>query len=68
MRDSPDGSTLTAMLGEELSPPHVKLKRRKLDSFVSHFSEWEHENTLDVQALTPARAWPSRVFTAGRVR
>ena len=40
--------TLKAMLGEEFSAAYVKLKMKEWDSFVSHFSRWEHDNTLDI--------------------
>jgi glutamine synthetase len=40
--------TLKAMMGEEFSAAYLKLKHREWNSFVSHFSRWEHENTLDV--------------------
>ncbi|GGO32919.1 type III glutamate--ammonia ligase [Gemmobacter aquaticus] len=48
LRDYDNDSTLKAMMGEEFSTAYVKLKRREWDSYVSHFSKWEHENTLDV--------------------
>ncbi|MBY6004554.1 type III glutamate--ammonia ligase [Salipiger bermudensis] len=39
---------LKAMLGEEFSASFIKKKREEWDSFVSHFSRWEREHTLDI--------------------
>ncbi len=39
---------LTAMMGDEFSRAFLKLKRQEWDSFVSHFSRWEREHTLDI--------------------
>ena len=39
---------LKAALGDEFSAAFLKLKMHEWDSFVSHFSTWERENTLDV--------------------
>ena len=39
---------LKAALGEEFSAAFLKLKHHEWDSFVSHFSTWERENTLDI--------------------
>ena len=41
-------TTLTEMMGSEFATAYVRLKHKEWDSFVSHFSRWEHENTLDV--------------------
>jgi glutamine synthetase len=41
-------ATLKAMMGEEFSAAYIKLKGREWDSFTSHFSKWENENTLDI--------------------
>jgi glutamine synthetase len=40
--------TLKAMLGAEFSAAYLKLKHEEWQSYVSHFSKWEHEHTLDV--------------------
>jgi glutamine synthetase type III len=48
LREYDRDKTLKAMMGEEFSAAYLKLKHREWDSFVSHFSRWEHENTLDV--------------------
>lgn len=48
LREFDRDKTLKTMLGEEFSSAYVKLKHQEWNSFVSHFSRWEHENTLDV--------------------
>ncbi len=35
-------------LGKEFSDAYIKLKMQEWNSFISHFSTWEKENTLDV--------------------
>ncbi len=39
---------LKAALGEEMSAAFLKLKHTEWNSYVSHFSDWERANTLDV--------------------
>ncbi|MCC5991114.1 MAG: type III glutamate--ammonia ligase [Rhodobacteraceae bacterium] len=39
---------LVAMMGPEFSNAFLKLKRDEWNSFVSHFSRWEREHTLDI--------------------
>ena len=39
---------LKAMLGDEFAASYVKLKQQEWNSFVSHFSRWEKDNTLDI--------------------
>jgi len=39
---------LKAMLGEEFSASYMKMKLQEWNSFVSHFSHWEREHTLDI--------------------
>ena len=39
---------LMEKMGLEFSQAFLKLKREEWDSFVSHFSRWERENTLDI--------------------
>ena len=48
LRDYDRDTTLKAMMGEEFSSAYLKLKHKEWDSFVGHFSRWEHENTLDI--------------------
>ncbi len=38
----------TAALGAEFATAYTKLKHAEWDSFVSHFSRWEREHTLDI--------------------
>ena len=39
---------LKAMMGKEFSDAYLKMKNQEWDSFVSHFSRWEKDNTLDI--------------------
>ncbi|MEM7214360.1 MAG: type III glutamate--ammonia ligase [Pseudomonadota bacterium] len=39
---------LKAAMGEEFSAAFLKLKHNEWNSYVSHFSDWERQNTLDV--------------------
>ncbi|NVK35646.1 MAG: type III glutamate--ammonia ligase [Rhodobacteraceae bacterium] len=39
---------LKTMLGEAFSGSYIKMKQQEWDSYVSHFSNWERENTLDI--------------------
>lgn len=39
---------LKTMLGEEFSKSYIKMKHQEWNSFVSHFSRWEKDNTLDI--------------------
>lgn len=39
---------LKAMMGEDFSKSYMKMKMQEWNSFVSHFSRWERENTLDI--------------------
>jgi len=39
---------LTGALGAEFAAAYAKLKHAEWDSFVSHFSRWEREHTLDI--------------------
>ena len=48
LRDYDKDATLKSMMGEEFSAAYLKLKNKEWDSFVGHFSRWEHENTLDI--------------------
>jgi len=41
-------TTLKSMMGQEFSAAYLKLKHEEWNSFVSHFSRWEHTNTLDI--------------------
>jgi glutamine synthetase len=48
LREYDKDKTLKSMMGEEFSAAYLKLKHKEWHSFVSHFSRWEHENTLDI--------------------
>ncbi len=41
-------AALKAMLGEGFSASYVKMKHQEWNSFVSHFSNWEKQHTLDI--------------------
>ncbi len=41
-------SSLKKALGDEFSAAYLKMKMQEWQSYVSHFSAWEKENTLDV--------------------
>ena len=41
-------TVLTGALGAEFATAYGKLKHAEWDSFVSHFSRWEREHTLDI--------------------
>jgi glutamine synthetase type III len=41
-------TVLKTAMGKEFSDAFLKLKHREWTSFVSHFSRWEKENTLDI--------------------
>jgi glutamine synthetase type III len=48
LREYDKDRTLKAMMGEAFSSAYLKLKHQEWNSFVSHFSRWEHETTLDI--------------------
>ena len=48
IREFDKNKILKNALGKEFSEAYVKLKMAEWDSYTSHFSKWEHENTLDV--------------------
>jgi glutamine synthetase len=48
LRDFDRDITLKAAMGEEFSTAYLKLKHKEWDSYASHFSVWENENTLDI--------------------
>jgi glutamine synthetase len=41
-------SELKAMMGNDFSASYMKMKLQEWNSFVSHFSRWEKDNTLDI--------------------
>ncbi|MBS0572255.1 MAG: type III glutamate--ammonia ligase [Proteobacteria bacterium] len=48
LREYDKDKTLKAMMGNDFSAAFLKLKHKEWDSYVSHFSRWERENTLDI--------------------
>jgi glutamine synthetase len=43
-----EDTDLKSMLGEDFSASYTKMKMQEWNSFVSHFSQWERDNTLDI--------------------
>jgi glutamine synthetase type III len=48
LRAYDEDKTLKTMMGEEFSNAFIKLKTKEWNSYASHFSAWENENTLDI--------------------
>lgn len=48
LREYDKDKTLKSMMGDEFSSAFLKLKQKEWDSYASHFSKWETENTLDI--------------------
>lgn len=48
LRAYDNDKTLKAMMGNDFSNAFLKLKQREWDSYASHFSQWERDNTLDI--------------------
>ncbi|MFY0624565.1 MAG: type III glutamate--ammonia ligase [Pelagimonas sp.] len=43
-----EDAELKASMGEEFSASYIKMKLQEWNSFVTHFSRWEKDNTLDI--------------------
>lgn len=48
LRDYDRDESLKAAMGEEFSAAYLKMKQQEWNSYVSHFSQWEKDNTLDI--------------------
>lgn len=48
LREYDKDKALKTAMGSEFSSAYLNLKRQEWDSFVSHFSNWEREHTLDI--------------------
>ena len=48
IRDYDKDEELKAAMGAEFSASYIKMKMQEWDSFVTHFSRWEREHTLDI--------------------
>ncbi|MCC9626079.1 type III glutamate--ammonia ligase [Thalassospira sp. MA62] len=48
LRELKRNENLQNVLGMEFSKAYLKLKQNEWNSYVSHFSHWERENTLDI--------------------
>ncbi len=48
LREYDKDKGLKSAMGDEFSAAYLKMKQEEWNSFVSHFSRWEKENTLDI--------------------
>jgi glutamine synthetase len=48
LRDYDKDESLKSAMGTEFSDAYLKMKLQEWNSYVSHFSRWEKENTLDI--------------------
>ena len=48
LREYDKDKGLKAAMGKEFSDAYLKMKHQEWDSFVSHLSRWEKDNTLDI--------------------
>ncbi|MCP5072446.1 MAG: type III glutamate--ammonia ligase [Rhodobacteraceae bacterium] len=48
LREFDKDRALKSAMGDEFSAAYIKMKMQEWNSFVSHFSNWERENTLDI--------------------
>ncbi len=48
LRSFQNSKTMRSILGAEFADSYVKLKMNEWNSYMQHFSDWEHQNALDV--------------------
>jgi glutamine synthetase len=48
LREYDKDEVLKGLMGNEFSSAYLKLKQREWNAYVSHFTEWERANTLDI--------------------
>ncbi len=48
IREYDKDKVLKAAMGEEFSASYIKMKMEEWNSFVTHFSQWERQHTLDI--------------------
>ena len=48
LREYDKDKSLKAAMGDEFSAAYLKLKQQEWNSYASHFSQWEKDNTLDI--------------------
>lgn len=48
LREYDKDKSLKSAMGDEFSSAYLKLKHQEWNSYVSHFTQWERENTLDI--------------------
>ncbi|MGJ8535167.1 MAG: type III glutamate--ammonia ligase [Alphaproteobacteria bacterium] len=48
LRDYDKDDSLKSAMGQEFSAAYLKMKLQEWNSYASHFSQWEKDNTLDI--------------------
>jgi glutamate---methylamine ligase len=48
LREYDKDKSLKTAMGDDFSAAYLKLKHQEWNSFCSHFTKWEHDNTLDI--------------------
>lgn len=48
IREYDKDKELKKMMGDEFSSSYIKMKMQEWNSFVTHFTSWERDNTLDI--------------------
>jgi len=48
LREYDKDKTLKSAMGEDFSAAYLKLKHQEWNSYVSHFTQWERDHTLDI--------------------
>lgn len=48
LRDYDKDESLKSAMGQEFSAAYLKMKLQEWNSYASHFSQWEKDNTLDI--------------------
>ena len=48
LRNFDKDAELKSVLGDEFSKAYIKLKTSEWNSYTSHFTQWERDNTLDI--------------------
>ena len=48
LREYDKDKSLKAAMGDEFSAAYLKLKQQEWNSYTSHFTQWEKDNTLDI--------------------
>ena len=64
LRNFEKDTELKQALGEEFSAAYIKMKTQEWNSYASHLTEWERDNTLDIYRITRAPRKPFHDRTA----